>query len=130
MEAIKKKMQMLKLDKENALDRAEQAEAEQKQAEERSKQVGLSLGLSYRLVNKTEVEEFWWERQWPLVPAHPLGGRDSSSSPASQHTKRASRVFALDCLCDLVKVSDPFWATVCLLNLSGSGSCFGITRDF
>lgn len=33
-------MQMLKLDKENALDRAEQAEAEQKQAEERSKQVG------------------------------------------------------------------------------------------
>ena len=40
MEAIKKKMQMLKLDKENALDRAEQAEAEQKQAEERSKQVG------------------------------------------------------------------------------------------
>lgn len=35
-------MQMLKLDKENALDRAEQAEAEQKQAEERSKQVGAS----------------------------------------------------------------------------------------
>lgn len=63
MEAIKKKMQMLKLDKENALDRAEQAEAEQKQAEERSKQVGLSLDLSYWLVNKTEVEEFWWERQ-------------------------------------------------------------------
>lgn len=56
-------MQMLKLDKENALDRAEQAEAEQKQAEERSKQVGLSLDLSYWLVNKTEVEEFWWERQ-------------------------------------------------------------------
>lgn len=63
MEAIKKKMQMLKLDKENALDRAEQAEAEQKQAEERSKQVGLNLGLSYSLVNKTEMEEFWWERQ-------------------------------------------------------------------
>ena len=63
MEAIKKKMQMLKLDKENALDRAEQAEAEQKQAEERSKQVGLSLDFSYWLVNKTEVEEFWWERQ-------------------------------------------------------------------
>ena len=53
MEAIKKKMQMLKLDKENALDRAEQAEAEQKQAEERSKQVGLGLGLSHLLVNKT-----------------------------------------------------------------------------
>lgn len=44
MEAIKKKMQMLKLDKENALDRAEQAEAEQKQAEERSKQVGRVAG--------------------------------------------------------------------------------------
>ncbi|ETE57510.1 Tropomyosin alpha-3 chain, partial [Ophiophagus hannah] len=38
MEAIKKKMQMLKLDKENALDRAEQAETEQKHTEERSKQ--------------------------------------------------------------------------------------------
>lgn len=63
MEAIKKKMQMLKLDKENALDRAEQAEAEQKQAEERSKQVGLNLGLSYWLVNKTEMAEFWWQRQ-------------------------------------------------------------------
>ena len=50
-------------DKENALDRAEQAEAEQKQAEERSKQVGLSLGLSYRLVNQTEMDEVWWERQ-------------------------------------------------------------------
>lgn len=39
MDAIKKKMQMLKLDKENALDRAEQAEADKKAAEERSKQV-------------------------------------------------------------------------------------------
>lgn len=46
MEAIKKKMQMLKLDKENALDRAEQAEAEQKQAEERSKQVVPGTRLS------------------------------------------------------------------------------------
>lgn len=53
MEAIKKKMQMLKLDKENALDRAEQAEAEQKQAEERSKQVSRGFGLSHLLVNKT-----------------------------------------------------------------------------
>lgn len=39
MDAIKKKMQMLKLDKENALDRAEQAEADKKAAEDRSKQV-------------------------------------------------------------------------------------------
>lgn len=46
MEAIKKKMQMLKLDKENVLDRAEQAEAEQKQAEERSKQVHAGIGLT------------------------------------------------------------------------------------
>lgn len=39
MEAIKKKMLMLKLDKENALDQAEQAEADKKAAEDRSKQV-------------------------------------------------------------------------------------------
>lgn len=39
MDAIKKKMQMLKLDKENALDRAEQAEGDKKAAEDRSKQV-------------------------------------------------------------------------------------------
>lgn len=41
MDAIKKKMQMLKLDKENALDRAEQAESDKKAAEDRSKQVCL-----------------------------------------------------------------------------------------
>ena len=40
MDAIKKKMQMLKLDKENALDRAEQAESDKKAAEDKSKQVG------------------------------------------------------------------------------------------
>ena len=39
MEAVKKKMLMLKLDKENALDQAEQAEIDKKGAEERSKQV-------------------------------------------------------------------------------------------
>ncbi len=39
MEAIKKKMQMLKLDKENAIDRAEHAETEQKAAEDKCKQV-------------------------------------------------------------------------------------------
>lgn len=43
MEAIKKKMLMLKLDKENALDQAEQAEADKKAAEDRSKQVGHGL---------------------------------------------------------------------------------------
>lgn len=41
MDAIKKKMQMLKLDKENAMDRAEQAESDKKAAEDRSKQVGI-----------------------------------------------------------------------------------------
>lgn len=40
MEAIKKKMQMLKLDKENAIDRAEQAEGDKKGAEDKCKQVG------------------------------------------------------------------------------------------
>ena len=40
MEAIKKKMQMLKLDKENAIDRAEQAETDKKAAQDKCKQVG------------------------------------------------------------------------------------------
>ena len=78
MEAIKKKMQMLKLDKENALDRAEQAEAEQKQAEERSKQVGAGTALSCLLASKTVR----WERALvgeavTTSPACSLGGRDS-----------------------------------------------------
>ena len=41
MEAIKKKMQMLKLDKENAIDRAEQAETDKKAAEDKCKQVRM-----------------------------------------------------------------------------------------
>ncbi|MFT7818735.1 Tropomyosin beta chain [Arapaima gigas] len=40
LRAIKKKMQMLKLDKENAIDRAEQAESDKKAAEDKCKQVG------------------------------------------------------------------------------------------
>uniref|UniRef100_A0A8B9UWK2 Tropomyosin 3 n=1 Tax=Anas zonorhyncha TaxID=75864 RepID=A0A8B9UWK2_9AVES len=56
MEAIKKKMQMLKLDKENALDRAEQAEAEQKQAEERSKQLEDELAAMQKKLKGTEDE--------------------------------------------------------------------------
>lgn len=35
MEAIKKKMQMLKVDKENAFDRAEQAEVDKKNGEDK-----------------------------------------------------------------------------------------------
>lgn len=42
MEAIKKKMQMLKLDKENAIDRAEQAEGDKKGAEDKCKQVAYT----------------------------------------------------------------------------------------
>lgn len=49
MEAVKKKMLMLKLDKENALDQAEQAEIDKKGAEERSKQVRWD-----------EMENEWW----------------------------------------------------------------------
>lgn len=45
MEAIKKKMQMLKLDKENAIDRAEQAETDQKAAEDKCKQVSYGWWL-------------------------------------------------------------------------------------
>lgn len=45
MEAIKKKMQMLKLDKENAIDRAEQAESDKKEAEDKSKQVRRMISL-------------------------------------------------------------------------------------
>lgn len=41
MEAIKKKMQMLKLDKENAIDRAEQSEIDKKGAEDKCKLVRL-----------------------------------------------------------------------------------------
>lgn len=39
MEAIKKKMQMLKADKENAFDRAEEAETDKKTSEDKCKQV-------------------------------------------------------------------------------------------
>ena len=46
MDAIKKKMQMLKLDKENALDRAEGAEGDKKAAEAKSKQVGILFRIS------------------------------------------------------------------------------------
>lgn len=53
MEAIKKKMQMLKLDKENAIDRAEQAEIDKKGAEDKCKQVkeGATLHLTGNSLN-------------------------------------------------------------------------------
>lgn len=59
MEAVKKKMLMLKLDKENALDRAEQAEADKKAAEDRSKQVGEEpVGKGHVLANKDVLSEW------------------------------------------------------------------------
>uniref|UniRef100_A0A8C9NX16 Tropomyosin 3 n=1 Tax=Spermophilus dauricus TaxID=99837 RepID=A0A8C9NX16_SPEDA len=66
MEAIKKKMQMLKLDKENALDRAEQAEAEQKQAEERSKQLEDELAAMQKKLKGTEdeLDKYSEARMW------------------------------------------------------------------
>ncbi|EPY88495.1 hypothetical protein CB1_000172007 [Camelus ferus] len=56
MEAIKKKMQMLKLDKENAIDRAEQAESDKKAAEERCKQVEEELTHLQKKLKETEDE--------------------------------------------------------------------------
>lgn len=55
MEAIKKKMQMLKLDKENAIDRAEQSESDKKAAEDKCKLVrrGWWRGRSDRAVFNT-----------------------------------------------------------------------------
>jgi hypothetical protein len=52
MDAIKKKMQMLKLDKENGMDRAEQAEGDKKAAEDRSKQVGKRRAASACLFSR------------------------------------------------------------------------------
>ncbi|MBN3293475.1 LACTB protein, partial [Polypterus senegalus] len=56
MDAIKKKMQMLKLDKENALDRAEQAEADKKAAEDRSKQLEDEINQLEKKLRITEDE--------------------------------------------------------------------------
>ncbi|KAF5909169.1 rho guanine nucleotide exchange factor 2-like isoform X1, partial [Clarias magur] len=56
MEAIKKKMMMLKLDKENALDQAEQAETDRKAAEERSKQHEDELIQMQKKLKSTEDE--------------------------------------------------------------------------
>ncbi|OXB58721.1 hypothetical protein ASZ78_010607 [Callipepla squamata] len=54
MEAIKKKMQMLKLDKENAIDRAEQAETDKKAAEDKCKQAS---GNRHSLWERAPVED-------------------------------------------------------------------------
>lgn len=70
MEAIKKKMQMLKLDKENAIDRAEQAEIDKKGAEDKCKQVkeGPTLHLTgnslntFKRFNVNIMEEKLWNK--------------------------------------------------------------------
>ena len=49
MEAIKKKMQMLKVDKENALDSAEEAETTRKTSEEKA--IKLEEEYQVRLLN-------------------------------------------------------------------------------
>ena len=59
MDAIKKKMQMLKLDKENALDRAEQAEGDKKAAEDRSKQVGSPWSPTDAVKKKKKMGGFF-----------------------------------------------------------------------
>ncbi|KAK5602375.1 hypothetical protein CRENBAI_012932 [Crenichthys baileyi] len=56
MEAIKKKMQMLKLDKENAIDRAEQAETDKKAAEDKCKQLEDELMDLQKKLKQTEDE--------------------------------------------------------------------------
>lgn len=118
MEAIKKKMQMLKLDKENALDRAEQAEAEQKQAEERSKQVGAGTGVSHLRASET-------------VQCIGESFRGRGSDHWDLDGQRTTRVSRSGCPCDLGKVSGPFGARVCLLDLSESRSItFWKSPDF
>lgn len=59
MDAIKKKMQMLKLDKENAMDRAEQAEADKKSAEDRSKQVGKAASGTFTHRCQTHLRDWY-----------------------------------------------------------------------
>ncbi len=50
MDSIKKKMQSMKLEKENAIDRAEQAENRQKDLEEKLKGVCFSFFLLIHLI--------------------------------------------------------------------------------
>ncbi|KAG2466750.1 TPM2 protein, partial [Polypterus senegalus] len=56
MDAIKKKMQMLKLDKENAIDRAEQAEGDKKASEDKVKQLEEELQGLQKKLKGTEDE--------------------------------------------------------------------------
>lgn len=124
MEAIKKKMQMLKLDKENALDRAEQAEAEQKQAEERSKQVGTCV-IAHLLGSKAAQWRFSRERQGPQVSA-PFFRWEGPFFPGLTGQGKDNQSL---CLSDLGNVSGPLLSQ-CLLDLGENRPHFGRTPDY
>ena len=59
MEAIKKKMQMLKVDKEDALDRAESAEQSKKAAEEKAGRAEEELQVSFNIIFQYRNRFFW-----------------------------------------------------------------------
>ena len=63
MEAIKKKMTMLKLDKENAIDRAEQAEADKKSVEAKVAVVRIDKPRAVTLL-LTVTSEKWTRKEW------------------------------------------------------------------
>ncbi|KAJ6663009.1 hypothetical protein lerEdw1_010830 [Lerista edwardsae] len=106
MEAIKKKMQMLKLDKENAIDRAEQAEGDKKQAEDRCKQLeeeqqGLQKKLKGTEDEVDKYSEAVKEAQEKLELAEKkatderLGRyREEAHDGKSRHGRRRSAWFA------------------------------------
>ncbi|KAL2084539.1 hypothetical protein ACEWY4_020057 [Coilia grayii] len=56
MEAVKKKMLMLKMDKENAIEQSEQADVERREAEARTKQHEDELIVMQKKLKSTEDE--------------------------------------------------------------------------
>lgn len=56
MEAIKKKMQMLKVDKENALDAAEEAEIKRKSSEEKA----IKLEEEFQVIFQKKIENLFF----------------------------------------------------------------------
>ncbi|GAB0202972.1 tropomyosin beta chain [Grus japonensis] len=95
MEAIKKKMQMLKLDKENAIDRAEQAEADKKQAEDRCKQLEEEQqGLQKKLKGtEDEVEKY---SESVKEAQEKLEQAEKKATDVCRHTSNSSPARALD----------------------------------
>ncbi|XP_016142459.1 tropomyosin alpha-1 chain-like [Sinocyclocheilus grahami] len=102
MEAIKKKMQMLKLDKENAIDRAEQAESDKKAAEDKCKQLEDELLALQKKLKGTEDEldkysEALKDAQEKLELSEKKA-TDNSSFCGSANSRRAigNRILPLD----------------------------------